>query len=174
MRVARAVADNDCGLARIKNISDDGAQLRLKLPVMLGDALTLDLAEDLSLTGRVVWTSDSDCGLKFDQSVDCARLLTNLAEGTRAGTTRPLRLSVTKSAISCGENGIRLIGVTDVSQRGMKVRHDGSFTPGLSVKITLPSGIERCGVVRWTKDNYAGVMLLDPFSPEELGSARNL
>lgn len=42
------------------------------------------------------------------------------------------------------------------------------------IKIVLPSGLERAGVVRWTKDNSAGVMLLDPFTTQELGSARKL
>lgn len=174
LRVGRAIAETDHGLVRVKNISDQGAQLRLQIPVMLGDSLTLELAEGVTMSGRVVWTAGDNCGLKFGQSIDCEALLSNLATSSQQGSSRPIRLPVATSAVTRGENGVRLARVTDVSQRGMKLRHDGSFTEGLHVKITLPSGLERRGVVRWSKDNFAGVMLIEPFSAEELGSARNL
>lgn len=174
MRVGRAISDNDHGLARVRNISDDGVGLRLQIPVMLNDALTLELAEGVELSGRVVWTAGNDCGLKFDRSIDCAALLTDLARCAQQGSSRPIRLPVSISAVTRGENGIRLTHVSDISQRGMKLRNDGTFTEGLHVKVTLPSGLERRGVVRWSKDNFAGVMLTEPFSAEELGSIRNL
>ena len=174
MRVGRAISENDHGLARVRNISDDGVRLRLQIPVMLDDALTLELAEGVSLSGRVVWTDGDDCGLKFDRSIDCAALLADLAESAKQGTSRSLRLPVSISAVTRGENGIRLTQVSDISQRGMKLRNDGTFTEGLHVKVTLPSGLERRGVVRWSKDNFAGVMLTEPFSAEDLGSTRSL
>lgn len=52
--------------------------------------------------------------------------------------------------------------------------HDGSLTEGLNVKITLASGLDRCGIVRWVKDKVAGVMLLEPLSVEALGSVQTL
>ena len=172
MRIGRVVTDRDEGLARIRNISDQGVSLRLLIPVMLGDILALELGEGLTVTGQVVWTSGSDCGLRFDQDIDCGEMLTRLAASSVQG--RPMRLSVATPALTRGENGLRQIEITDVSQRGIKLKHDGSFTEGLKIKITLPSGRERLGVVRWSKDNFAGVLLLEPFSAEDLGSTRNL
>ena len=173
MRVGRVVAMQDEGLARIKNISDQGAQLRLHIPVLVGETLTLELSEDVQITGRAVWISGNECGLQFSQNIDCGELLTRLAHCSEQGS-RPVRLSVSTTAVTRGENGLRLAKVTDVSQRGMKLQHDGSLTEGLIIKISLPSGRERFGVVRWSKDSVAGIMLLKPFSAEDLGSARNL
>ena len=174
LRVGRVVSENDEGLVRVKNISDQGAHLRIRISVLLGDMLTLELAEDIKMTGRVVWTSGNDCGLQFDNSIDCAEMLAKLAASSEKGISRPVRLPVAATAVTRSENGLRLAQVSDVSQRGMKLSHDGSFTEGLSIKITLASGLERVGIVRWSKDNFAGVMFLHPLSADDLGSARNL
>jgi PilZ domain len=173
-RVARVITGADEGLARLQNISDQGVSLQLHLPVLLGDPLVVELAEGVTVTGRVVWTSGSDCGVQLDKEVDSAALLGDLAHHARSPAGRPLRLPVAAAALTRGDNGTRVIEVTDVSQRGMKFIHDGSFTEGLQVKITFCSGMERRGVVRWTDGNIAGLMLLDPFSTEELGRASNL
>lgn len=173
-RIGRVISDHDEGLVRIRNISDEGARLRLALPVVPGDTLTIELAEDATMTGRVVWAEGNDCGLQFDTAIDCSDMLARLADCTVKGISRPVRLPVTRSVITRSECGIRLAAVEDVSQRGMKLRHDGTFTKGLTIQITLPSGLERSGVVRWSHDGVAGIMLLEPFSAEDLGSARNL
>jgi hypothetical protein len=173
-RVARVIAKSDEGLARLQNISDHGVSLQLHIPVLLGDALTVELAHSMTVTGRVVWTSGEDCGVRLDEEVDSAALLAELANQARKATARALRLPVATTALTRGENGTRRVEVTDISQRGMKLTHDGSFTAGLHVKITLSSGKERRGVVRWSRGNVAGLMLLEPFSTEELGSVSNL
>jgi hypothetical protein len=56
----------------------------------------------------------------------------------------------------------------------MKVTQVDEFRPGLRVKVTVGNGRERKAVVRWAKDETAGLYLLDPFSVEELGSAAKL
>jgi hypothetical protein len=174
LRVGRVVAAHDEGLVRVTNISDQGAHLRIRLCVLAGEFLTLELAEDVRLAGRVVWTSGDECGVQFDRPIDCGALLSRLAASAAQGLARPVRLPVAALAVIRSENGLRLAKVSDVSQRGMKLSHDGSFTQGLNIKITLASGLERLGVVRWSKDNVAGIMLLQPLSADDLGSARSL
>ena len=173
-RVARVKTTSDEGLARVRNISDAGISLQLHMPVALGDVLVVELATDMALTGCVVWSCGPDCGVQLDREIDSAGLLTELASRTRNATGRPLRLPAATIALTRGENGTRRVEITDVSQRGMKLMHDGSFTEGLQVKITLPSGRERRGIVRWSRENLAGVLLLEPFSTEDLGSLRGL
>ena len=173
-RVGRIITRDDEGLARIKNISDQGTQLQLQLPVHLGETLSVQMSDKITLFGQVVWTSGEDCGLKFDRHIDCVELLAHLAASTSTGSHRPFRLAVMKTAIAHAENGIHMTEVSDVSQRGMKLRHDGNFSEGLRVSVKLPSGLVRRGVVRWVSDNFAGVMLLEPFKISELGSLRSL
>lgn len=175
MRVGRVTFDDDDqGLARVKNVSDHGALLHMAMPLRLGETVTLELAEGEALPGQVVWTAGDECGIRFDQEIDCAALLTRLAQSTLNGVTRSLRLNTSKPAVIRSDRGLRLAKVQDISQRGMKLLHDGSLAENMAVKITLPSGLERCGIVRWSRDNIAGVLLLEPFCTEELSSLRAL
>lgn len=171
MRIGRVVADRDQGLVRVKNLSDHGARLGIRIPLRVGQVIGFELAEGETMTARVIWAESGECGLRFDHIIDCAELLTRLAQSAEQGTSRPLRLSISKPAVIRSERGLRLAAVEDVSIRGMKLRHDGSLTENMVVKITLPSGIERSGVVRWSNERIAGVLLLTPFCAEELGSS---
>lgn len=173
-RIARVVAEADEGLARLRDISDHGAGLRLYMPVLLGDSLMVQLGDTAFITGRVVWTREADCGIKLDEEVDSALLLAELAREGQRAAARPLRLSVATTAIARCDHGILPVELVDVSLRGLKLRHDGSLIKGLSVKVTLPSGTEARGIVRWSSNDLAGLMLLEPFSVKCLGSVRNL
>lgn len=173
-RVARVIAAEDEGLVRISNISDQGACLRILTSFPPSDRLTLQLADGLELEGRVVWKEANELGLQFDHSINCSDLLATLAAGTKAGSTRPVRLPVAATALTRSELGLRRVKLMDISQRGIKLVHDGSLTEGLNLTVTLLSGIDRRGIVRWAKGNIAGIMLLEPLSVEALGSAKNL
>lgn len=173
-RVARIIAAADQGLARIRNISDHGARLRVQIPVAPSDILTVELADGVELVGQVIWNDSGEFGLQFSQPIDCADLLVTLAAGARSGITRPVRLPVATTALIRSERGLRCARIVDISQRGLKLMHDGSLAEGLYVKVTLTSGLDRRGIVRWAKDKMAGVMLLEPLSVEALGSVQNL
>lgn len=172
-RVARVRARGDEGLARVHNLSDDGIMIELGFPVMLNDIVRIDLTESVSLDGRVVWTDGSRCGLKLRRSIDSPTLLRKMCEEQRSRATRPMRLPMGHTAMTSSECGLKPVSVVDISQRGMKLAHDGSFQPGLAVKVTTDAGIERRGVVRWSRDGLAGVILTEPFTVAELGSLRS-
>lgn len=173
-RVARIIAASDEGLARIRNMSDHGVRLRMQMPVAHSDILTIELADGVELVGQVVWNESGEFGLQFGHPIDCANLLAALAAGAKSGTTRPVRLPVATTVLIHSERGLRCARIIDISQRGLKLAHDGSLTEGLHVKVMIASGLDRCGVVRWTKDKMAGIMLLEPLSVEALGSVQNL
>lgn len=173
-RVGRIVTAQDEGLVRIRNISDCGAGLRMPTPLRASDGVALELVDGLTLRGQVVWVRGEEFGLHFDQPINSAELLASLAVGARCGITRPVRLPVFAPALTRSERGLRKVQMVDISQRGLKLVHDGSLTEGLRLKVTLPCGLDRPGVVRWTRDDRAGVLLLEPLSVEMLGSARRL
>lgn len=173
-RVAPAYTACDSGLVRVRNISDGGMALDLVFPVRLGEEMVVALSDGIQLSGRVGWVAGLHCGLRFDQPIDSLQALRQSAEAIRGPAGRPPRLRVERAALASGVHGRRLTEVLDVSQRGMKLAHDGSFTPGLNVRIKLASGVERSGVVRWERDGIAGVMLKETFTPQELGSVRAL
>lgn len=173
-RIARVHANDDEGLGRIRDISDEGMKVSLGIPVTLGDTVSVALSDTLTLDGRVVWTNGEECGLKFAAPIDSIDVLHRTAEAIRSGEARAPRLATGLRAVVASERGLRAARISDVSQRGMKVVHDGSFTPGLSVKVTLASGLQRRGVVRWVRDSVAGLMLTEPFSIQDLRSVSAL
>jgi hypothetical protein len=172
-RIAQVRTRDDHGLARVLNISDEGLGLQLHIPVMLNDSISVHLSEDVVVHGRVAWTNGPDCGLQLASPIDSQALLHHLALQSRSSSGRPLRLPMSKTAVSRSELGLRRVEVQDVSQHGMKIRHDGKFSEGLQVKVSLGSGTERRGVVRWSRDGIAGLILLQPFTTRELGSMNN-
>lgn len=169
-RVVRVETERDQGLGRVRNMSDGGMKLSLSMPVMLGDSLRVALTDETALEGRVVWTNGNECGLQFAENIDSILVLRETAQQCRSTEARSPRLQAGLLAVAKSEQGLSSVKVEDVSQRGMKLAHDGSFAPGLPVKICFGSGIERRGVVRWANDRLAGLMLIDQFAVEELGS----
>lgn len=171
-RVARVLVRGDQGLARVHNISDGGLMLSVSLALYLGDRVRVDLSDRCSLTGKVAWHHARRCGVAFYERIDSAAVLKRLFEERRETTSRPMRLNHSKALVVTSSLGLQLVTLRDVSQAGMKVVHDGRFTPGLSVRVRLTSGLERRGVVRWSEDGLAGIALTELLSVEDLGSLR--
>lgn len=175
-----SAAGHDEGLARCRNLSDGGAKLDLAMPLQLNDRVTIGFSPETLIDGRVIWISGDSCGVAFDEAVDSTELLrSDIAPGGAQiaddrPRTRSPRLKTNLPAKIAYHGATYDAVVTDVSVRGMKIANDGNFHPGLNVKVILADGREREGVVRWSHDSVAGVMLLDPFGVEELGSVHRL
>ncbi len=173
-RITPVKVNGERGLARLRNISDGGMRLDMAMPVMLGDRASITLSTSQVLEGRVVWTNGGECGVQFDEPIDSYAALCASYEEARAPGARAPRLPTNTPAVAESDQSVRPVKLCDISQRGMKIAHDGSFIAGLPVRITLPSGVQRRGVVRWSKDGYAGVMLSETFSPTDLGQVSRL
>lgn len=173
-RVARVTAGGDQGLAKVRNLSDEGIMLSLSLPTCPGAPIAIELSEGCALQGSVIWQEGEDCGVRLRNPIDSAQTLKQLYQERYAGTYRPLRLSLGKTIpVSC-EDGTRFVRLRDISQSGMKIAHDGGFTAGLPVKILLGGDLERRGIVRWSREDTAGIWLTESLSVADLGSLRAL
>ena len=181
MKVEHRVAGGqDEGLARCRNLSDGGVKLDLAMPLNLNDGVTICFSADTQIDGRVIWLSGDSCGIAFDRPIDSGQLLRSdmIANNLRVTNEKPRnrspRLKTNLPAKIAYHGTMREAVVTDVSVRGMKIANDGNFHPGLNVRVILADGREKEGVVRWSHDNVAGVMLIEPFGVEELGSVHRL
>lgn len=170
-RLVKVQHAGDEGLGRCRNISDGGARLELHMDLYLGDRITIAFSAHDSVDGRIVWAMGNDYGIAFDAPIDCLSLLGRTRDET---TPRAPRLATNLPARITYDGGTCRSVVSDVSVRGMKIASRREFHPGLRVRVMLDGGRESEGVVRWTRDNVAGVMLLDPFAVEELGSVKAL
>lgn len=173
-RTARVIANGDHGLATVLNISDEGMLLSSPLSLCIGDPVTVDLSETCSLTGAVAWRSAPRCGISLAARIDSCAVLERLGQERSSGHGRSLRLPVGKSVLVTSELGMQIVRLRNISQRGMNVMHDGRFYPGLPVKVRLPAGAERRGVVRWSRDGIAGIALTEILAVDELGSVKLL
>lgn len=169
-RVARVHVHGRYGLARVHNVSNEGLMLSTQLRFELGSIMAVDLSETCSLSGSVVWHDVERCGLKLSVPVDSPALLRRLDEDEQKANARRLRLPFEKLVVVTSEFGVQIARARDISQRGIKLVHDGRFSPGLHVQIQIAPGIERRGVVRWSRDGVAGCILTEYLSFRDLGS----
>lgn len=173
-RVARVTAGGDQGLAKVRNLSDEGVMLSLSLPACRGTPIAIELAEGCSLRGTIVWRNGDYCGVKLSDPIDSAKTLKRLYEERYAGDYRPLRLPFGKTVPITCEDRTQFVRLRDISQSGLKIVHRGGFSPGLPVKILLGGDLERRGIVRWSRDGTAGIWLTENLSVADLGSLRAL
>ncbi|KTE20033.1 hypothetical protein ATE67_11595 [Sphingopyxis sp. H050] len=173
-RVARVTTSGDQGLAKVRNLSDQGIMLSLSLPACPGAPIAIELAEGCNLYGTIVWQNGSDCGVRLGNAIDSAQTLKRLYEERYARDYRPLRLPFGKTVPITYEDGTQLVRLRDISQSGVKIAHSGGFSPGLPVKILLGGDLDRRGIVRWSRDGTAGIWLTENLSVADLGSLRAL
>jgi hypothetical protein len=172
-RLVRITSRDDEGFARVRNISDAGMKLELTMRLDPGEVIDIAFSETIAVGGRVVWTRDAECGVAFDQAVDSAALLAASAIETQEAPERTLRLNTDLPAMVEFHSYRQPTQVRQMSVRDVRITHDGSFHPGLHVRLILGEGREADAVVRWTEDDYADVTLLEPFAVAELGSLRS-
>lgn len=169
-KVVKVERDGDEGLARCRNISDNGMKLEVSMPLSLMEPLRVEVAPGQHVDARVVWTNGNECGLFFDRNIDCADLLRRSAESK--GAQRSPRLNSSIPALIEADGRARDTTINNISQRGMCITHRGEFQPGLHVKVMLQNGSEKFAVVRWTRENVAGLFLLDHLSVAEVEDLR--
>lgn len=172
-RLVRIACGKDEGFARARNISDTGMKLEATMPLALDDVIDIAFSERISIPARVVWTNGRECGVAFAHAIDSGALLALSALETRADDARPLRLRRSVPATLAVDGRVSRIEATELSLRDLRVVHDGTFRPGLRVRVILGGGREADAVVRWTRDDAAGLHLLRPFSVAELGSIQS-
>lgn len=158
------------GRGRVVSLSDDGLVLATRMHPSLGEQLTVDLSPSCTLTGEVIWVQPGQCGLRLLATINSAALLGRLAV-ERAHSPRrrwwPERTAVMHSAL-----GLQFVRLRDVSRKEARIVHDGRFAPGMSVKLQLAPGIERPGVLSWSRDGIADVALCEALDAELLGQVK--
>ncbi|MEO5586147.1 MAG: PilZ domain-containing protein [Novosphingobium sp.] len=178
-RLVKVDHDQNQVLARCLNLSNGGAKLDLAIALNLNDRITISFSPMTRIEGRVVWISGNGCGVAFDEPIDSGRLLRGDSLDSRqlqAGS-EPANRARSKLNLPArvGRHGAaRDPVVTDGSVDGRRIANDGTFHPGLNVRVILADGREQEGVVRWSRENIAGVLLLDGFETAEPDPVRQL
>lgn len=173
-RIAKIVRVDDVGLWMVRNISDGGLMLTTSVPVTVGENITIILAEELVLNGHVLWASDGQCGVTFDDEVDGEAVLRQLAQDKTARRYRPFRIALNAAAVANVNHRMQPIALVNLSQHGAGIIHDGSVAAGMRLDLLLAGTIRREAIVRWSRDDRAGLWLTQPLERGLLESIRKL
>jgi len=168
-RVVKVSRQSGEGLARCRDISDGGMRLETSMPLSRKESLWIEISPGTEVGARVVWTSGDEYGVAFDTKIDCEQELRKAARLKWSERARSPRLQSAIPAWLKTDVASTTTTISNISQQGMLVSHDGGFKPGVRVKVALQNGFEKEAVVRWTSDDCAGLYLLDSFSVMELG-----
>ena len=167
------IRNGDAGLWRVRNISDRGMMLAADVPIAVGEKLEVALSDTVVIRGEVVWSDAGRCGVSFDQEVDVAHVLKQLAAEQRATGYRQPRLSLqTKAEAVTDEGAATPIELVDLSQNGAGFVHDGHFEVGREFDLILAGGVKRRAIVRWSRGGRGGLWLTQPLDRADLESIR--
>ncbi len=172
-RIAKVVRNGDAGLWRVRNMSDRGMMLAADVPVTVGEKLAIALSDTVVIRGKVVWSDAGRCGVSFDEEVDVAGVLKQLAAEQRATGYRQPRLPVrTRAQAMTDEGTTSEIELVDMSQHGAGFIHDGHLEVGKELDLVLAGGVKRRAIVRWSRAGRGGLWLTQPLDRADLESIR--
>lgn len=171
-RIAVITSRTDSGLCRLHNISDTGILVETCLELRLGEEVEIGIADDRRLVGRVIRQADGKVGLRFVRSVDCLRLLRDLAADHWGKRTRSPRLLTHRSTTVRSERGEFPSTILAVSQQAMTLRHAGEIEDGMKVEVRMPGGALLKGIASLRGANDAEVELSRTLSFESLTSVK--
>lgn len=171
-RIAKVARDGDVGLWRVRNMSDQGMMLAVDVPVAVGEKLEIALSDTVVVRGRIVWSDNGRCGVEFDEEVDVADVLKQLAAEQRASGYRQPRLPVHTRAQAVTEDGNSNIELVDLSQSGAGFVHNGHLEVGKEIDLVLANGLRRKAIVRWSRGTRGGLWLTQPLDRADLESIR--
>lgn len=169
-RIAKVLRNGDAGLWRVRNISDRGMMLAADVPIAVGEKLEIALSDTVVINGEVVWSDAGRCGVAFDEEVDVADVLKQLAAEQRATGYRQPRLPVRTLAQVVTDAGTSQIELVDMSQNGAGFIHDGHLEVGKELEIVLAGGVKRKAIVRWSRGGRGGLWLTQPLDRTDLES----
>ena len=151
----------DC---EIRKISALGATLGSNLVPPLGERISVEIATGQRPAGKIAWTGRGEIGVRFDDSIDVVALLNRqLVNQTPERRTMP-RLEVRTAAhVKCGEN-FRPAMLRNISAHGLQLEGEDLPTAGSYVSIFSDGLNIPAGEVMWSRDNLAGVELLEELS----------
>ena len=171
-RLARVAGLDDEGLCRVCNISDRGMMFKSRSRARPGERMSISLSDNVTLGAVVVWSDSEHVGVRFNEPVDSTALLCALATEQRSPRYRSLRLAVDGRALAFDEGGVHPVKIRNISRHGVGLEHPNRLRRGTTIKLVFENGCERRGVVRWADQEQAGLFLLEPFTPDEMASAR--
>lgn len=156
-RVGLLIEGASVGFCLVKNISSTGAQVKLYGDVDLGSNVTLQIADDEPVRGRIAWIRDDLAGITFEQAVAPEALLRaaqKLAPTKRRSTPR---VKTSARVVLRTDGKIYAASLCDISTSGAKIRTFRPAKLGTCASITIPDFPPMKTYVRWSDETHVGL-----------------
>jgi hypothetical protein len=153
-------------LCMLKNISPAGVQVKLYSRVREGAEVSLRVADEEPLGGRIAWAEGDIAGISFDKNLDSETFLCvqqKLGPARRRGTPR---VSIEASAVLRTGGRTCRATVTDISSFGARVRTGSKLQTGARAVVELSDLPPINAHVRWSEDTDSGLVFDSPISIE--------
>lgn len=145
----------------VRKISPLGATIRGSGTRVVGEQVAVELPTGQRAAGTVDWTSGDEAGVRFRQPIDMLALLNRkLLEETAERRKMPrveLRCAV---GVKWGIN-VAAATLRNISAKGLQIEGDGMPPRDTFVSLFIDGLNVPAGEVVWTKDNLAGIELMD-------------
>lgn len=157
LRVGVIVAGDSRELCLVRNISAGGLMALVYSPFEVEQAVSVELKTNHGIPGRITWKRESSIGIEFDERIDVAEVLSNAAVLDNGWRPRMPRVPVDRFATLRAGSRTYWVSARDISQGGVKVEADQPLEIGAETVVTLENFRPVQGVVRWRRENQAGI-----------------
>lgn len=168
LRVGALVIDGERELCLVRNISAGGVMAHVYREIAVGTRVGIEIKNDEPLAGTVIWESDSNIGIAFDEAIDVPAFLASskiLGDGRRA--RRP-RVEIDRPAqLRCG---VEVVwgDIRNISQGGVRFDCEQDLPVDSDVIVTMRGFRPLPGVIRWRRDGWYGISFIQVLPIQEL------
>jgi hypothetical protein len=157
LRVGAILAGDRRELCLVRNISAGGLMALVYTRFEIGQTVAVELKTNQAIPGKVTWVRESSIGIEFDERIDVAEVLSNAAVLDNGWRPRMPRIPVDRLATLRAGSRTYWVSARDISQGGVKVEADQPLEIGAETVVTLENFRPVQGVVRWRRENHAGI-----------------
>lgn len=166
--IARLSTETRDDLCRVRNLSSGGMRIETLSPMAMGERARVELKNGATVQGVIVWANYPEIGLRFDEPVNIAELLTPPVRTATALLPRSLRLA-TRCPVIVRRDGHIMSGVLkDISLGGARISLSGTARPGDHVVLGVPGLESRRATVRWVASGFVGLSFAETVAFDEL------
>lgn len=168
LRLARLSAGDIEALGIVRDISEGGMKLELKVSLDPADAVAVSLFNDRWIDGQVVWRDGNVAGIQFARQIDVEEVLGKAPRPRRGQQPRRPRIPVDSAALIGIDAKWLSARLCDVSQNGAKLRIERDLPEGSEITLHLGALGRQKARVRWQNDGCVGVMFTAPLRMRDL------
>lgn len=168
LRVGALIIDGERELCLVRNISAGGVMAHVYREIPIGTRVEIEIKNDEPLAGTVIWESDSNIGIAFDEVIDVPSFLASskiLGDGRRA--RRP-RVEIDRPAkLRCGDEVV-WGQIRNISQGGVRFDCEHDLPIDSDVVVTMQGFRPLPGVIRWRRGEWYGISFIQVLPIQEL------